>query len=296
MIAVQFDKINQLQNVNQYRSKKITFRGSSQSYNKSKEADKTVLMASGLAITAALGIFLARKPIKKFLGFGENVLKKVTTGPAQNIENNIKLNNSDSKITNIEQKQLLEGSLKHLINNYLDELKTTLDKLDRQEIENFIKILINARDNNKTIFVMGNGGSASTASHFVCDFSKGLSYGKDNRFKMISLNDNLPIMTAYANDISYENIFLEQLKNLFQKGDVVIGISGSGNSKNVLNAIKYANENGGVTIGITGYNGGELKQITNHSVNTNIPDMQITEDIHMILDHLTNRVINLIEK
>lgn len=178
------------------------------------------------------------------------------------------------------------------INEYFEKLKKTIDNMDRYEIETFINVLLKARDEDKTIFIMGNGGSAATASHFVCDFAKGASYGKDIRFKFICLNDNVPIMMAYSNDISYDDIFVEQLKNQYQKGDVVIGISGSGNSKNVLKAIEYANANDGITVGITGYDGGKLKQMAKYSVNTNVNDMQISEDIHMILDHLSVKIID----
>lgn len=178
--------------------------------------------------------------------------------------------------------------MKNSINEYLNALKLTLDNLSRSEIENFINILNNARANGKTIFIMGNGGSASTASHFCCDFNKGASYQFDNknRFKFICLNDNIPTMMAYSNDVSYEDVFVEQLKNFLTKDDVVIGISGSGNSKNVIKAIEYANNKGAVTIGLTGYNGGILKQIAKYSVNTSVNNMQLTEDIHMILDHM----------
>lgn len=138
------------------------------------------------------------------------------------------------------------------IANYLNRLQETIAKLNHDEINTFINLLIAARDEEKQIFIMGNGGSASTASHFCCDFNKGSSYGFDKRFKFICLNDNVPGMMAYANDVSYDDIFVEQLKNFFQPGDYVIGISGSGNSKNVLKAIEYAKENGGVTIGLTG--------------------------------------------
>jgi len=172
------------------------------------------------------------------------------------------------------------------INGYLDQLKTCIDNLDRNEINTFINVLIEARNNKKHIFIMGNGGSGATASHFCCDFNKGMSYLKEDKFRMICLNDNVATMLAYANDVSYDNVFVEQLKNFFDKGDVVIGISGSGNSKNVLNAIEYANNNGGITIGLTGFDGGILKQITRYSVNANINDMQITEDIHMMICHL----------
>lgn len=176
--------------------------------------------------------------------------------------------------------------MKDLIDNYLQDVKTVIDKLDRNEIETFIKLLLTAKENKNTIFVMGNGGSASTASHFACDISKGVSYGQENRFKIICLNDSIPTIMAYSNDVSYEDIFVEQLKNLFKKGDMVIGFSGSGNSKNVLKAIGHANSNNGITVGITGYTGGKLKEISQFSINTNVNDMQISEDMHMILVHI----------
>lgn len=174
---------------------------------------------------------------------------------------------------------------------YLNRLQETIKRLDREEINKFINMLLDARDADKQIFIMGNGGSASTASHFCCDFNKGSSYGFNKRFKFICLNDNVPGMMAYANDVSYDDVFVEQLKNFFNPGDYVIGISGSGNSKNVLKAIEYANINGGVTIGLTGFNGGKLKQMCTHSVNMNVDDMQISEDLHMMMDHLSMKVI-----
>lgn len=177
------------------------------------------------------------------------------------------------------------------INNYISNLQNCLDRLDRNEVDSFIKILLQARDEDRTIFIMGNGGSASTASHFCCDFNKGMSYQQDKKFKLICLNDNVATMLAYANDVDYGNVFIEQLKNFFKPGDVVIGISGSGNSKNVLQAIEYANKNSGITIGLTGYNGGTLKQISKYSVNANIDDMQISEDIHMMLCHMTYSIL-----
>lgn len=179
------------------------------------------------------------------------------------------------------------------INDYINRLSAALANLSRSDINNFINIIEDARRDGKRIFTMGNGGSASTASHFVCDFNKGVSYGVDSkkRYKFICLNDSIATLSAYANDVSYEDAFLESLKNHFENGDVVIAISGSGNSKNVLKAIEYANANGGITIGITGYNGGKLKQIAKHNVHADIDDMQITEDIHMILDHLSMSVV-----
>ena len=177
------------------------------------------------------------------------------------------------------------------ITEYMTRLKGTLDALDKSEINTFINLLLKAREEGRTIFIMGNGGSAATASHFCCDFNKGASYGYDKRFKFICLNDNMATLMAYSNDVSYADAMVEQLKNFFSKGDYVIGISGSGNSGNVVKAIEYANANGGVTVGLTGYNGGRLKQICHYSVNMGIDDMQISEDLHMMLDHLAMKVI-----
>lgn len=175
---------------------------------------------------------------------------------------------------------------------YLARLQETISSLDKQEINIFINQLIKARNEGRQIFIMGNGGSASTASHFCCDFNKGASYEfNEKRFKFICLNDNVAGMMAYANDVSYDDVFVEQLKNFFNKGDVVIGISGSGNSKNVLKAIEYANANEGLTIGLTGFGGGKLKEIATNSVNMNIDDMQISEDLHMVMDHLSMKII-----
>jgi D-sedoheptulose 7-phosphate isomerase len=179
------------------------------------------------------------------------------------------------------------------IKAYLEKLQKTISNLDIDEINNFINVLVEARNNDKQIFIMGNGGSASTASHFCCDFNKGCSYGYDDhkRFKFICLNDNVATLMAYANDVGYDDIFVEQLKNFYKKGDVVIGISGSGNSLNVLKALEYANENEGITVGLTGYGGGKLKELSKYSVNMNVDDMQISEDLHMMMDHLTMKII-----
>lgn len=181
--------------------------------------------------------------------------------------------------------------MQQLIDNYFNRLKKSIDKLNRSEIENFIKVLISAREQGRNIYFMGNGGSAASASHYVCDLNKGCKNKKDTPFKVMCLNDNTPILMAYANDASYEDVFVEQLQNFLSPNDVVVGISGSGNSKNVLKAIKYANSNNGITVGITGYDGGELRRIAMYSVNTNTNDMQISEDIHMTLCHLITQVV-----
>lgn len=177
------------------------------------------------------------------------------------------------------------------IQNYLQLLKNTIDQLDKNEVNKFIELVLEAYRNDRKIYIFGNGGSSLTASHFACDFNKGLSYGSDKRFRVMPLTDNLATIMAYANDVGFDDVFVEQLKNHLEEGDLAIGISGSGNSYNVIKAIEYANSRDNVTIGITGYNGGILKKISRHSVNANINDMQVSEDIHMILCHMAMRVI-----
>ncbi|MCP4295894.1 MAG: SIS domain-containing protein [Proteobacteria bacterium] len=178
------------------------------------------------------------------------------------------------------------------IDRYLKRLQVTIENLNRHDIAKVIDILENAYLEKKNIIIFGNGGSASTASHFAADFNKGVSYEKAGRFKVISLCDNIATIMAYSNDLSYEDIFVEQMKNFLQTGDVVIGISGSGNSGNIIKAIEYANVNGGVTIGFSGYDGGLLKKACHHCINSNVDDMQISEDIHLILNHVMMSVLN----
>jgi len=180
---------------------------------------------------------------------------------------------------------------KEKIAGYLNKLKSTIDKIPVEDINTLMNILVQSKEQGSTIFIMGNGGSSATASHFVCDFNKGLPWSKEGKFKFLCLNDNIPSLMAYANDISFDEIFIQQLKTYFQQGDVVIGISGSGNSMNVVNALEYANSNGGVTVGLTGFNGGKVKNIAKYNVNIPIDDMQITEDLHMVLDHCMMQIL-----
>ena len=175
--------------------------------------------------------------------------------------------------------------------DYFNRHKAAVDMIAPETVNELMNVLLEARDNGKTIFVMGNGGSAATASHYMGDFNKGASIGKDKKFRFICLNDNLPTMMAYANDCSYDDIFVGPLGNFMQEGDVVIGISGSGNSRNVVKALEWANEHGGITVGITGYNGGVVKAISKVNVHVPVNDMQITEDLHMMLDHCMMQII-----
>ena len=178
------------------------------------------------------------------------------------------------------------------ITAYFERLKVAIDKISKEELNNLMDTLEQARTEGHTIFVMGNGGSAATASHFCCDFNKGISEMQGKKFKFICLNDNVPTMTAYANDRSYGQIFVGPLRNFLNKGDYVIGISGSGNSGNVINALEYANSHGATTIGLTGFNGGKILKICKLNVHIPINDMQITEDLHMILDHCMMKILS----
>jgi D-sedoheptulose 7-phosphate isomerase len=144
----------------------------------------------------------------------------------------------------------------------------------------------------RNIFVMGNGGSGATASHWAGDVNKGCSLHLEKKFKMICLNDNIPMMMAYANDISYDDIFVEPMKNFYRPGDLAIGISGSGNSKNVLKAIEYANKNQGRTVGLCGYEGGKLHDMVDIPLLARVNDMQKIEDVHMIVVHISMQAIS----
>ena len=170
------------------------------------------------------------------------------------------------------------------ITEYCDTLKTTIDATPKEDINQVLNILLQAYEQRQQVFVMGNGGSAATASHLACDFNEGISEGKTKRFRVIALTDNIPSITAIANDMGYEMIFVQQLSSLMEPGDYVIGISGSGNSENVIRAIDYGNEHGAITVGFTGYSGGRLKESAQHNIHINIDDMQVAEDLHMVLN------------
>jgi D-sedoheptulose 7-phosphate isomerase len=171
---------------------------------------------------------------------------------------------------------------------YRTDLLRTIETLDLSKIDEIIGVLSNARSSQRSIFVCGNGGSASTASHFVCDMVKGASFQRDLRFRIMALTDSLPTLTAYSNDVSYECVFVEQLKNFAQPQDVVIAISGSGNSPNVLRAIEYGNSIGCTTIALTGRDGGKLGPLAKLHVNVRNPHMGRIEDVHMIVMHMVS--------
>jgi D-sedoheptulose 7-phosphate isomerase len=174
---------------------------------------------------------------------------------------------------------------------YRQLLTDTLDKLDMTAVDAMVDCFADAHSRGATIFTMGNGGSGASASHAAGDFLKGASYGLDQRFKMICLNDNLPSMMAIANDIGWEDIFVEPLKNFLQPGDVVIGISGSGNSKNVLKAADYAKAKGATVIGMTGFKGGKLREVADISIHSDAMDMEVAEDVHMAVFNMVKKVM-----
>ncbi len=169
---------------------------------------------------------------------------------------------------------------------YKTDLLQAVETIDLAKVGEAIDILRRARDEKRHIFVCGNGGSASTASHFVCDMVKGASFGREARFRIMALTDSLPTITAYSNDVSYDCVFAEQLKNFAQPGDVVIAISGSGNSPNVLRAIEYAGSIGCRTIALTGRDGGKLGPLAELNLLASVPHMGRIEDVHMIVMHM----------
>lgn len=172
------------------------------------------------------------------------------------------------------------------IKKYIEIEKQVLDSLNIEDINQVMNVLEDARINRKRIFICGNGGSASTAAHLECDFNKGISYDQDIKYDIECLSDNVPMMMAIANDIGYEDIFVVPLRNKLKQGDIVIGISGSGNSENVVRAFAYANELGADTIAIVGYSGGKLKKMSKYNIHVAIDNMQIVEDIHLVLNHM----------
>jgi len=172
------------------------------------------------------------------------------------------------------------------VSQYLHDTAEVIRNLPVAQIERIAALLWQACQEGRQIFVVGNGGSALTASHLACDLGKGTATPGRRRFKVLALTDNIGLITAYANDLSYEDIFVEQLINFFQPGDVVLGISGSGNSENVLRALRYARERGGITIGFTGFSGGKMKDIAEECLIVPKHDMQMVEDAHYVLMHL----------
>ena len=172
------------------------------------------------------------------------------------------------------------------ITKYITLLQLTIDQLPKETIARVIDLLHSARLSGRQVFIMGNGGSASTATHFVCDLAKNTRKDGWPHFKAIGLSDNMAIFSAYANDEGYENVFSQQLANLVMPDDIVIAISASGNSGNVLNAIMFAKSQNALTIGFTGFDGGHLASSVDINLHVNSNIIEHVEDVHLVLEHI----------
>ena len=177
------------------------------------------------------------------------------------------------------------------IQHYISDLQNTLDQLPHDLIAEVIAILHQARMDNRTIFIIFNGGSASTASHFVCDLAKNTRHPGWPDFRVIGLADNMAIFSAYANDDGYENVFLLQLASFVKPRDVVIGISTSGNSPNVVEAIRFANQVPAITIGFTGFDGGQLSKLVDIDLHVPSNLIEHVEDVHLMMEHLITKLL-----
>jgi D-sedoheptulose 7-phosphate isomerase len=173
-----------------------------------------------------------------------------------------------------------------IFGQYVNQVKETLDRVPWSRVEQVVDILYAAWRHGRQVYVMGNGGSASTASHMACDLGKNTALPGTPRLRVMSLNDNMATFSAHSNDNGYEHVFAEQLANFLRAGDVVIAISASGNSPNVLNAVKYGREHGATTIGLSGYAGGALAQLVDLSVVVPSHNIEQIEDIHLMLEHM----------
>jgi len=174
---------------------------------------------------------------------------------------------------------------------YIKGLQATLDQLPEDQINQVIDLLHAARLERRQVFIMGNGGSASTASHFVCDLGKNTRQSELPNFKVIGLTDNMAIFSALANDEGYDSVFAQQLTSFVQPGDIVVGISASGKSPNVLRAIEVANQAGAVTVGFTGFDGGLLGEMVQIHIHVPSDSIEHVEDIHLALEHMISQVL-----
>ena len=171
------------------------------------------------------------------------------------------------------------------ISQYLAGVSDTLARLPLEAVAQVVDVLDDAREKGRRVFVFGNGGSAATASHFACDLAKGAICSEKPRLKAFALTDNVPLLSAWANDSAYENIFAEQLESFVEAEDIAIAISGSGNSVNVLNGVKKAKAKRATAIGFIGFGGGKLKELVDVAVVVPSDSMEQVEDIHLLLEH-----------
>lgn len=169
--------------------------------------------------------------------------------------------------------------------SYFEDVTRVIAKIPITAIDQIVAMFMEAYESGKRIYLFGNGGSAALASHFACDLGKGAANGSGRRFQALALTDNIPMMTAWANDANYEDVFAEQLVNFVRPGDIALAISGSGKSPNVLKALKVAREAGAVTIGLTGFRGGQMKDLCDVCLIVPSDNMQIIEDLHLSVTH-----------
>jgi D-sedoheptulose 7-phosphate isomerase len=186
---------------------------------------------------------------------------------------------------------MMENPTLQRIRHYLGQVSDLVMQVPPEEIDRVTGIIIDAYHNGRTVFVFGNGGGSSTAAHFVCDLAKGTVTGDMPRLRAMSLATNIALMTAWANDTDYTNTFGEQLSNFVAHGDVVIGLSGSGMSPNVINAFHVANEAGATTVLFSGFKGGRAAAVADESIIVPSDDMQQIEDVHLILTHIIFRCV-----
>lgn len=177
------------------------------------------------------------------------------------------------------------------IKQYVNGLSYALQNIKTESLEAAVDILWDAYENNRQVFIFGNGGSASTASHMACDIGKGVVCSGKKRFRVQSLCDNVAVMSAWANDVSYETIFKDQLENLLNQGDIVIAISASGNSPNIVKAVEFAKQQGAIVIGMSGFSGGILKQLSDVNLYFPVKDYGQVEDLHLMCEHIITECI-----
>jgi D-sedoheptulose 7-phosphate isomerase len=181
--------------------------------------------------------------------------------------------------------KLIKGSASALLGEHIEAVRDALSKIPLAEVTGVVDVIRAAHGRGGHVYIMGNGGSASTATHFACDLSKATIVEGRSRLRVSSLTDNVALLTAWANDSSYENVFAEQIRSLVNRLDVVVAISASGNSPNVLNGIDAARDRGAVTVGLVGCTGGELRYRVDVCVHVQNHDYGVVEDCHLVLEH-----------
>lgn len=174
----------------------------------------------------------------------------------------------------------------HSASGYTKKLGELLGRLDFAAIDAGVDLIEKAWRDGRQIITLGNGGSSLTALHFINDWNKSVFLSSGIPFRGRTLVDNIGLVMSYANDVSFEDVFAEQLKNILQPGDLVLALSGSGNSENVIRAVKYANDHGAITLGLCGYRGGKLKETAQHVIWVDADDMQLSEDVHFFFGHI----------